>query len=112
MGKFTVTLLKEEHDKITKRCPCAVKFSFRIDYHFHIQGNCLNVQIRMGERLTDDIIDAYCDKLQESVNKEVDGMLAMQYILVGSRLLSKTDHLHHFIRLMKQSLTTLSISLL
>ncbi|VDN93725.1 unnamed protein product [Brugia pahangi] len=36
----------------------------------------------MGERLTDDIIDAYCDKLQESVNKEVDGMLAMQYILL------------------------------
>uniref|UniRef100_A0A8R1TQW6 Ubiquitin-like protease family profile domain-containing protein n=1 Tax=Onchocerca volvulus TaxID=6282 RepID=A0A8R1TQW6_ONCVO len=36
----------------------------------------------MGERLTDDIIDAYCDKLQESVNWEVDGMLAMQYILL------------------------------
>ncbi|VDN45047.1 unnamed protein product [Gongylonema pulchrum] len=36
----------------------------------------------MGERLTDDIIDAYCDKLQESINREVDGMLAMQYILL------------------------------
>ncbi|EFO20145.1 hypothetical protein LOAG_08348 [Loa loa] len=36
----------------------------------------------MGKRLTDDIIDAYCDKLQESVDKEVDGMLAMQYILL------------------------------
>ncbi|KAK6111982.1 hypothetical protein QQG55_45835 [Brugia pahangi] len=40
------------------------------------------INIKMGERLTDDIIDAYCDKLQESVNKEVDGMLAMQYILL------------------------------
>lgn len=37
----------------------------------------------MGKRLADDIIDAYCDKLQESINKEVDGMLAMQYILVS-----------------------------
>ncbi|CAG9536808.1 unnamed protein product [Cercopithifilaria johnstoni] len=36
----------------------------------------------MGKRLADDIIDAYCDKLQESVDKEVDGMLAMQYILL------------------------------
>uniref|UniRef100_A0A0R3RR19 ULP_PROTEASE domain-containing protein n=1 Tax=Elaeophora elaphi TaxID=1147741 RepID=A0A0R3RR19_9BILA len=36
----------------------------------------------MGKRLSDDIIDTYCDKLQESVDKEVDGMLAMQYILL------------------------------
>lgn len=38
----------------------------------------------MGERLTDDLINAYCDRLQEAVNKEVDGMLAMQYIMVSN----------------------------
>lgn len=37
----------------------------------------------MGKRLTDDIIDTYCDKLQESADNEIDGMLAMQYILVS-----------------------------
>uniref|UniRef100_A0A915A7L7 Ubiquitin-like protease family profile domain-containing protein n=1 Tax=Parascaris univalens TaxID=6257 RepID=A0A915A7L7_PARUN len=41
-----------------------------------------NRYVRMGERLTDDLINAYCDRLQEAVNKEVDGMLAMQYIMV------------------------------
>ncbi|VDO38303.1 unnamed protein product [Onchocerca flexuosa] len=49
----------------------------------NLEENFTNMNIRMGERLTDDIIDAYCDKLQESVNREVDGMLAMQYILVS-----------------------------
>ncbi|OZC06831.1 hypothetical protein X798_06171, partial [Onchocerca flexuosa] len=48
----------------------------------NLEENFTNMNIRMGERLTDDIIDAYCDKLQESVNREVDGMLAMQYILL------------------------------
>ncbi|VDN03147.1 unnamed protein product [Thelazia callipaeda] len=40
----------------------------------------VSYKVRMGERLTDDIIDVYCDKLQKSINNEVDGMLAMQYI--------------------------------
>lgn len=41
-------------------------------------------QIQIGKRLTDDIIDVFCDKLQKSVANEIDGMLAMQYILVSS----------------------------
>ncbi|KAL3989887.1 hypothetical protein ACH3XW_29445 [Acanthocheilonema viteae] len=46
------------------------------------EENFKEIDIQMGKRLADDIIDAYCDKLQESVDKEVDGMLAMQYILL------------------------------
>lgn len=45
-----------------------------------------NRYVRMGERLTDDLINAYCDRLQEAVNKEVDGMLAMQYIMLEPNL--------------------------
>ncbi|MCP9257278.1 hypothetical protein DINM_000493 [Dirofilaria immitis] len=52
------------------------------DERENVEESFKNINIRMGERLTDDIIDAYCDKLQESVDREVDGMLAMQYILL------------------------------
>lgn len=40
----------------------------------------------MGKRLTDDIINLYCNKLQDSTNRGVYGMLAMQYILVSLNL--------------------------
>uniref|UniRef100_A0A915Q0I1 Ubiquitin-like protease family profile domain-containing protein n=1 Tax=Setaria digitata TaxID=48799 RepID=A0A915Q0I1_9BILA len=52
------------------------------DRHPNEEENFKNMDVRMGERLTDDVIDAYCDKLQESVDREIDGMLAMQYILL------------------------------
>ncbi|VDK75612.1 unnamed protein product [Litomosoides sigmodontis] len=44
--------------------------------------NFKKIDIQMGKRLADDIIDAYCNKLQEGVAEEIDGMLAMQYILL------------------------------
>ncbi|VDN01436.1 unnamed protein product [Thelazia callipaeda] len=46
-------------------------------------------QICYGERIADDLINEYCDKLNTALRNRFDGMLAMQYILLEPQNLDK-----------------------
>ncbi|VDM23717.1 unnamed protein product [Toxocara canis] len=78
----------DEHEASSQRSDDIAAFNdLHDDHQEDSEGSKFkNRYVRMGERLTDDLINAYCDRLQEAVNKEVDGMLAMQYIMLEPSL--------------------------
>lgn len=54
-----------------------------------------NEEIIYGERIADDLINEYCDKLNTALRHRFDGMLAIQYIAVRADHRCLNHSLHH-----------------
>uniref|UniRef100_A0A0R3RV13 ULP_PROTEASE domain-containing protein n=1 Tax=Elaeophora elaphi TaxID=1147741 RepID=A0A0R3RV13_9BILA len=48
-----------------------------------------NEEVNYGERIADDLINEYCDKLNTALRNRFDGMLAMQYIALDPQNLDR-----------------------
>ncbi|KAM3728806.1 Sucrose phosphorylase [Dirofilaria immitis] len=81
---------REGNDNIVKRRDgIRITGGTEKNWTIRIRRRVHNEEISYGERIADDLINEYCDKLNTALGNRFDGMLAIQYIALDPQNLDR-----------------------